>query len=137
VAAVLLIATTMSIAGILTYWATGFVRTRLGAIENASESSCTSAQFRLYYGNYENSTRKLYLILENQRATDLKLENVYLFYSGGILTTKSSLANQTLEGNALKSFNITDVDDGFLSGKIKTNCPDVFVDFTLSQLTVT
>jgi FlaG/FlaF family flagellin (archaellin) len=136
VAAVLLIATTMSIAGILTYWATGFVRSRLGVIENASETECLSAQFRLYYGSFDNGTESLYLTLENQRNTDLKLENLYLMYPDGSLDSKV-FPNATLEGNKLKQFNITNVNDGFLSGKIKTDCSEVFIDFTYSQLTIT
>jgi flagellin-like protein len=117
VAAVLLIATTMSIAGILTYWATGFVRSRLGAIENASAADCLSAQFRLYYGSFDNNTENLYLILENQRTIDLKLDNLYLLYPYGVLEPKT-FPNATLEGNTLKSFNMTGVRNGFLTGKI-------------------
>ena len=137
VAAVILIAATMSIAGILTFWATGFVKSRLTSVENTTvETSCIAAQFRLYSGTYDNSTSPstLYLILENQRSIDLTLNNLYLFYPNGDLEEKTLTG--TLEGNKLKSFNVTDIKDGFTNGMIKTNCPDVDVDFTFSQLTI-
>ena len=139
VAAVILIAATMSIAGILTYWATGFVRTRLGTVENATEeTTCLYAQFKLYSGIFENSTDpdRLYLILENQRSIDLKLESLYLFYPDGTLD-QVSLNETILEGNALKSINRNVTNKGFETGRIKTNCPDVSVDFSKSQLTLT
>jgi hypothetical protein len=44
--------------------------------------------------------------------------------------------NNTLEGNILKSINVNGVEDGFSSGTIKTDCPDVSVDFSYSQLIV-
>jgi len=138
VAAVILIAATMSIAGILTFWATGFVRERLTSVENTTdESQCIAAQFRLYSGIFDNSTSPgtMYLILENQRSIDLRLTNLYLFYPNGVL--RDFPLTENLEGNKLKSFNVTGVDSGFTSGNIKTNCPDVDVDFTLSQISVT
>ena len=139
VAAVILIAATMSIAGILTFWATGFVKSRLNATDsNVEDTRCLAAQFRLYSGTFDNSTYPspgyISLILENQRSVDLTLNSVYLFYPNGNLIEKTLTG--TLEGNKLKSFNVTDVDDGFISGKIKTNCPDVEVDFTISQLRI-
>jgi flagellin-like protein len=137
VAAVILIAATMSIAGILTFWATGFVKSRLSSVENTTvETSCIAAQFRLYSGTFDNSTTPgtLYLILENQRSIDLTLKNLYLFYPNGNLVEKTLTG--TLEGNKLKSFNLTNIDDGFTNGIIKTNCPDTNVEFTISQLTI-
>jgi len=137
VAAVILIAATMSIAGILTFWATGFVKGRLTSVENTTvETECVAAQFRLYSGTFDNSTSPytLTLILENQRSIDLTLNNLYLFLPNGDL--KEHTLTGTLEGNKLKSFTVTDVDGSFTRGIIKTNCPDVNVEFTISQLTI-
>jgi len=133
VAAVILIATTMSIAGILSYWATSFVRTRLVETENQTQDTeCLIAQFRLYSGSYNNATNDLILILENQRSVNLVLKDLYLFY-GTVLETKT--LSGTLEGNTLKSFNVTNVNDNFDRGIIKTSCPDIDVEFTYSQVT--
>jgi len=135
VAAVILIAATMSIAGILSYWATSFVRTRLTSAENATgDTTCLAAQFRLYSGNYDNVTEELILILENQRSIDLELRELYLFYSGNDLRSKT-ITDNILLGNRLKSINITEVDDNFERGVVKTNCPDVSVEFTYDQVT--
>jgi len=135
VAAVILIAATMSIAGILTFWATGFVKGRLASVENTTvETQCVAAQFRLYSGIFDNSTTPytLTLILENQRSIDLTLNNVFLFYPD----LKEYTLTGTLEGNKLKQFNVTNVDSGFTIGIIKTTCPDVYVEFTISQITI-
>ena len=133
VAAVILIATTMSIAGILSYWATSFVRERLVTAENSTgDTECIVAQFRLYSGSYDNVTNDLVLILENQRDVDLSLNDIYLFYGTTLETKKIS---GDLESNALKSFNITNVNDNFDRGIIKTTCPDISVEFTYEQVT--
>ena len=133
VAAVILIATTMSIAGILSYWATSFVRERLVTAENTTgDTECLIAQFRLYSGSYDNVTNDLVLILENQRDVDLSLNDIYLFYGTTLETKKIS---GDLESNALKSFNITNVNDNFDRGIIKTTCPDISVEFTYEQVT--
>ncbi len=133
VAAVILIAATMSIAGILSYWATSFVRTRLISAENATEeTTCLAAQFRLYSGTYDSINKELILILENQRSIDLELNGLYLFDENDVLTEEPLTGS--LEGNRLKSFNITDVSN-FTKGIVKTNCPDVSVEFTYNQVT--
>ncbi len=133
VAAVILIAATMSIAGILSYWATSFVRTRLTSAENVTEETmCLSAKFRIYSGTYDDNNKELILILENQRSIDLELNGLYLFDENDVLTEKSFTG--TLEGNRLKSFNLTEVSN-FTKGIVKTDCPDVSVEFTYNQVT--
>lgn len=136
VAAVILIAATMSIAGILSYWATSFVRTRLTTAENVTEETkCLAAQFRLYSGSYDNTTTptELIMILENQRSVNLELKDLYLFYPDTRLEIKP--INEALEGNRLKSINVTDIEDNFERGVVKTSCPDVSVEFTYNQVT--
>lgn len=132
VAAVILIAATMSIAGILSFWASGFVKTRLGEAGNVTvESSCLGAEFKLHSGSYDNET--LTLIVDNIRPVDLVLESLYLFYPDKPMIPKS-LNNTILKGNEIKQIQITDVDTNFTSAKIKTNCPEVYLDFTFSQV---
>ncbi|MDI6826238.1 MAG: hypothetical protein QMD36_03530 [Candidatus Aenigmarchaeota archaeon] len=128
----MLTAVIMSIAGIFTLWGSNLIRQRLNTTENTSIEICASASFRFYSGRYDKNNMNLYLILENQRSIDLKLEKLYLFYPNAIETFE---LNKTLEGNILKSFNIPRVRDGFNSGTIKTNCPDVSADFGYSQVT--
>ena len=132
VAAVILIAATMSIAGILSFWTTGFVKTKLVGTENETEEiRCLNAEFKLYSGKLEGT--KLYLVLENTRSYDLMLTELYIFVNETLIEPTNTL-NEELEGNSLKSLNETVVSD-FTRGIIKTNCPDVDVEFTYSQVT--
>ena len=100
----------------------------------SSSADCLNTQFRLYSGTYDSSYKKLYLILENQKSVDLTLKNLYLFYPNDGL--KEYSLTGILNGNSLRSFVVNGVDDGFTSGKIKTNCPDSDIDFSISQLTI-
>lgn len=140
----IIIAVILAIAGILTIWASPLVQQnyleKLGiglnlrgnVTENKSTDICTSASFRVYSGKYDKENMNLYIVLENQRPIELKLGKLYLFYPNNFETFD---INKTLEGNMLKSFDIPRVKDGFSSGTVKTNCPDVEVDFSYSQLT--
>jgi len=129
-----LIATTFSISGILYYWGTNLVeRTLAEAEEFSMETDCPSALFKFYSGSYNHSKEELVLILENKRSVDLRMENVYLFYPNGVMMDIP--VNETLEGIGIESFRFLGIDDGFTNGRIKTNCPDVAVEFTYSQVT--
>ena len=135
IAAVILIAATMSIAGILSYWASSFVQQRLTESENTTaveQTQCIGAKFRIYStGTYNNDTDTLHVILENQRSFDITLKELDLFYPNDELKKISLNDSEVLEKNALKSydFNITTGDD-FYKGQIRTTCPDVYVEFT-------
>lgn len=133
VASVILIAATMSIAGILSFWATGFIRTRLTESENVTgETVCLGADFKFYSGRYDKDTKTLYLILDNRRNVDLELENLYLFYPNNLM--KTIPLKDTLKANDIRSYNVTGVDDGFENMKIKTNCPEVSLDIAYSSV---
>jgi len=128
---VLLTASIMAIAGIFTLWGANLIRRTLPP-ENTTGEVCHAALFRFYSGNYEKDTKKLILILENQRSVELRLENLYLIYGENV---KTFPLNERLEGNMLKSLVVNGVDDGFTSGTVKTNCPEVSLYFKYSQLT--
>jgi len=124
VAAVLLIAATMSIAGILAYWASSFMRVQTEAFQNQSVTGeCNYADFRIYSCNYNTTSDKISMILENLRDVTLKDLNLYLFYTNGTVSSPISL-NDTLSAKQFKSFFISDVSE-FSSLTIKTNCPDI------------
>jgi flagellin-like protein len=130
IAAVILIAATMSIAGILAYWASGFVKTKLTETEAITGGTeCLGAEFKIKSVSYDGNT--LHLILDNRRSVDLLLTNLFLIYPNNEVKTKS--LNQTLKGNEIKALTINNVPSGFLTGEIKTHCPDVSVFFTYSQ----
>lgn len=132
IAAVVLIAATMSIAGILSFWATGFVRKKLTESQNISEETgCMGANFKLRLAKYDNG--ELTIVVDNTRDVDLKLQNVYIFYPNG-MKTKTLDPPVLLKGNEMKQFHVDEVDPGFESVTIKTNCPEVSLSFGLSQV---
>jgi flagellin-like protein len=131
VATVILIAATMSIAGILAYWTTGFIKTRLTEAESITGGTkCFGAEFELRSGSYDGNA--LHLILDNKKNTDLLLTNLFLIYPDNKLDTKS--LNETLKGNEIKALTISNVVPDFLTGEIKTQCPDVSAFFTYSKV---
>ena len=131
VAAVILIAATMSIAGVLIYWSSSFVQQRLNETGGMTEeTSCLGAGFKIKYSNFANDT--LILFLDNNRVVDLTLKNLYLFYPDNQMKTVP--LNELLKGNEIKKVTLTNITDGFTRGEIKTNCPDVILDFTYSEV---
>ena len=134
IAAVILIAITMTIAGILSFWATGFMKNKLAEVENTTQGTdCLAAKFVVYSSTYNNKTKTLYTIVDNRMTVDLVLENLYIFYPDNKLVTKP--LNLELNSNVVKELNITDVPEGFTNAKIKSNCPEVFVDFIPTMVT--
>jgi flagellin-like protein len=134
IAAVILIAITMTIAGILSFWATGFMKSKLSEVENTTQDTgCLAAEFVVYSSTYNNRTKILYIIVDNRRAVDLVLENLYIFYPDNKLDTKP--INMELKSNEVKQLNITNVAEGFTNAKIKSSCPDIFVDFIPTMVT--
>jgi flagellin-like protein len=121
VASVLLIAATMSIAGILAYWASSFVSKQTETFENQTlTSECNYAGFNIWQCSYNSSSRKLTIVLENTRDVTLKNLNVFIFYSNSTVSPPISL-NDTLTANQFKSFSLENIDD-FSSLTVKTQC---------------
>lgn len=133
VAAVILIAATMSIAGILTFWTSGFVSKKLSESSNTTgDTSCLGAEFKLHPSS-SYKTPYLYLRLDNIRSVDLKLMNLYVFDSSNKMTTHS-LNSTLLRGNEIKPLEPPiNVGPNLVSGEIKTNCPEVSLQFTYSE----
>jgi flagellin-like protein len=128
VAAVLLIAVTMTIAGLLAYWAASFVKTSLPET-NETETQCRFADFSIYSCTYSNRT--VNLILENTQNVDLEDLKAYFIFSNNTVSDAYDL-NETLPSGRLKSFTITSVDD-FSKISIKTHCPDVGKEKTCTK----
>jgi len=99
---------------------------------------CSNAGFKLTAGSYVKSKAQLTLTLENTKSVDLTMEYVFLAYPNNAVIKKTIsglLEGQVLEGHKTRSFLISQVEDDFISGQITTNCPDVTVDFTYSDVT--
>jgi len=123
VAAVLLIAITMTIAGVLAYWATSFVKTSLPET-NTTEAECRLASFSIYSCSFDNSTKKINLILENLKNIELRNLRAFVIYENGSVSDAIPL-NTTLGTVPLKSFVIANIDNGFSKLRIKTHCPEL------------
>jgi len=125
VAVVLLIAITMTVAGVLAYWASGFVRSSLPSQNQTSTlQQCISADFEINpTTNYNSTTHTLNLILQNTAGVDLTITNVSFVYTDGV---ESRAINQPLPMNSMKSFPVTNVREGFITYTVFTNCPKVY-----------
>ena len=133
IAAVILIAATMTIAGILALWVSSFVQEELGGAEEAGITGgarCLGAEFELHSGSLVGTD--LTLIVNNKRSIDLQITYLYLIAPGNDLETIT--INETLGGNEIKSITREITKTNFLTGEIKTNCPDVSAYFTSDQV---
>jgi hypothetical protein len=131
----LLAGTVVAIGAIFSFWGAQLVQTRLNATANQTSGEiCVGALFRLYpdSSHYDSNKKELLLILENQRKVDLELKTLYLFYTNKEMKTFD--LNKPLQGNMLISVPVENVDAGFDSGTIKTNCPEVSLDFKYSDV---
>jgi flagellin-like protein len=124
VATVLLIAVTMTIAGMLAYWASSFVKTQTGQFENQTlTSECRFADFKFYSCNYNSTSQQMTFVLENFRSVTLKDLVAYIVYQNGTVANYS--LNATLPGASMKGFTIGNVSSDYSSVTIKTHCSEV------------
>ncbi|MGC8812240.1 MAG: hypothetical protein ACP5O8_01480 [Candidatus Aenigmatarchaeota archaeon] len=127
VAAVLLIAATMGIATILTYWASTFIKSSLPEVANQSYSPCLYADFNIYSCSYTNSTPtkgNITLILKNLMNVELRNLTATVFYAGNI-KSYSLQPDNVLPPNIYKGFTVVDVDLPYNKVVITTHCPYV------------
>ncbi len=121
VATVLLIAATMSIAGILAFWSSSYVKSTLPNI-NETEQKCKFAEFAVYQCVYNSTTQEMKIVLENRR--DVELSSLKLFVVYPDLSTTTFNFNESLGGNILKTYTVAGVAPKYSNILIKTNCPE-------------
>ena len=126
VAAVLLIAITMTIAGVLAYWSQSFVSTTL-PVENTSIAECRIAQFVFLSCRYNATGQSIAFSLNNIRGVNLGI-TAFIEYANGTISSGTSVG--TLSSNTIKSFNVSGVSSDFTSLVIKTSCPDLSASTT-------
>ena len=120
--AIVLVVITIIIAAGLSFWASGISNKKI-----EKETDCSIAEFKMYSGSYDSSQSSLFLILENLQPTELKKLSLYLFYVDKTIVEKPMEEN--LGANKLKPYNFTNILKDFEKGLIKTNCPDVNIQF--------
>jgi len=124
VAVVLLIAATMSLAGILAYWASSFVRTSLPEV-NKTQQECQFMDFRIATCTYQSSTNTMTLILDNFRAVEVKSLAVTIFDSAGIPLSPIAL-NESLPSGQYKGYSISMSSGNFTKIVVGTMfCPEL------------
>ena len=99
---------------------------------------CSKAGFKLITGSYVKYNAQLTLTLENTKSVNLTMKYIFFVYPNDVVIRKpirGVLEGLVLEGYNTRSFLISQIEDGFISGKVTTNCPDVTVDFTYSDVT--
>ncbi|MCX6820855.1 MAG: hypothetical protein NT016_02815 [Candidatus Aenigmarchaeota archaeon] len=134
-AAVILIAVTMTVSGVLAYWATNFVNAPSGA---AATESCGAADFLIYYCNFDSSSSNLNsnlnIILENLKSVELNDLRVYLVYQDSTVSNALPLGS-SLSGGVLKSYTVTGVASSFAKIVVKTQCPELTREAVCSRTT--
>lgn len=118
VATVLLIAITMTIAGVLAYWASGFVAISL------PQSECATASFIILYKSYDLLNRNMTLFIQNKGPGQLIITNITFGYPGGEIDSRS--INRTLTTNALTSVVLENVEPNYIICSVYSNCPNVY-----------
>jgi len=119
-----LIIITISIAAVLSYWASTIS-------QGNSQPKCSGIDLRFYSGDYDSSTGVLSIVIENPNNEDYKDLRLYLFYPDNQVEQKE--LSVTLKSNGFKNLHITDVESGFSGGKIKTECSNIDTAFNVSN----
>ena len=126
VAAALLIAATMMIAGILSYWASSYVKRTLEVKENeTTKVLCSGAEMEIYgTPSYNETTKNVTMFIHNVYGHNLGRLKATIIYPTNV---KEVLLNKTVKAS-YEFVVIENVDPGFKEIKlISTNCPNVEV----------
>ncbi|MEM5801151.1 MAG: hypothetical protein QW350_02400 [Candidatus Aenigmatarchaeota archaeon] len=134
VASVILIATTMAIAGILSFWAGSFVEKKIGESESTTtEIECLKSKFNLFTPCRYNQTKKeISFYLDNQSPHDIILDGLYVFYPNNNL--RSYKLSIKVPANQPFPFNQSGIEPGFISFQLRTTCPNVYRDFNCTEV---
>ncbi len=130
VAAVMLIAVTMTIAGILAFWASSYTSQQTASLENQTQTirECTGARFRIFTSFYDSGSKVHKIMLENRGISEVEIIGVDYIYSNGVVHKNASLTLP--KTSEIKVLEITDVDDGFTNYRVISSCPNVFAEGT-------
>lgn len=126
VAAVLLIAATMSIAGILAYWASSFVRSSLPEI-NKTDVECSGSNFNVYAASYNSTTKNFTMMLENTGVYNVKISKIDFVYAD--MSVESHDVNGVLSvSGALNTFVVASVTQNYQKYRVISTCPQLVVE---------
>lgn len=124
IAAVLLIAITMTIAGLLAYWGSTFIRGQTDQFSNQTISSaCNFQKFKIDACSYNPGTGTLTFILDNTGTYELRNMSVIAFYPD-LTISSMDLTDKVVGRGKLQSFPVGPVTAGFSKIEIRTQCPE-------------
>jgi len=109
IATVLLIGATMSLAVILSFWASTFIQGGLPEI-NESIQRCQFSDFNIYQCSYNSSSDNLDITLQNLRQDALDEMVVQLVFPNGSVSDVYQLGS-TLPGGVYQSYRLNDISD--------------------------
>lgn len=132
VAAVLLIAVTMSIAGVLAYWSSQFVSKSLPEV-NQSTAQCKFTNFVIYNCVYNSTATRLSLTLNNIQQVEIRDLIFYLSFSNGTLSSGTKL-NETLAPGEFRSYSVSSLPNDFSKVIVTTQfCPEISKETSCSR----
>jgi len=127
VATVLLIAITMTLAGIVAFWGSSFVRTSLPT-ENQTQTlqACTGGSIKLISSSYNSTSNFFSMTIYNDGTQKLTLTNITFIYAD-----KADAKEINAEISPAQVFvkAIDNVTNGYNSFMISTNCPNVYIKY--------
>ncbi len=135
VATVLLIAATMSIALILSYWASSFVRTTLPPV-NTTQQQCQFSDFEIYQCSYSISGSNITVTLHNLRQNALGDMVMQVFFINGSVSQTYNLTS-SLPGGNYQGFTVPGIPSTFSKIVIGSRaCTGVVADKESACVTV-
>ncbi len=128
VAAVMLIAVTMTIAGILAFWASSFTTKQTSAISNQTQqiTTCTGANFKVFTSFYDSDKKEHTIMLENKGLSPIDIVGVDYVYKNTIVHKNVSLHLPVT--SEIKVLIVENVEDNFVSFRVISNCPNVYAE---------
>lgn len=131
IATVLLIAATMSIAGILAYWASNFVGTALPPA-NSSQTTCQFAGFQFSSCAYANNT--ISFVLYNFRTISLNGLTATVFDMNNFPAWNNVTLNGTLGAGQFGGYSVNGIPSNFTKIVVTTSmCPNVLQENTCTR----
>jgi flagellin-like protein len=125
VATVLLIAITMTLAGIVAFWGSSFVRTGLPT-ENQTQilQACSGGSIKLISSSYDSNTQTFSLTFYNDGTQRLLITNITFIYSD---RAESKEINSEISPGQVVVRSINNVTGNYTSFIISTNCPNIYI----------
>lgn len=111
VATVLLIAATMSIAMILSFWASSFVKSGLPQ-PNQTQQQCQFSDFAIYQCSYSAGNKTLDIVLQNLRSNPMSGMTLQLFFTNNSVSQPYNLS-AALAGGVYQSYRLNDIPSAF------------------------